>query len=464
MATTTLLIGLGKGGSALLPYLLADPQFDLVGVCDTSHEAVGRPLAQRCRVPFHDDPAAAVQELMPQMVIDATGDPSLPSTLYEVRPAGTSVVTGEAARLLWEMLSAMEGQRRSELRYDRLISDMQSGLVVVQNSKVRFVNRAFCQMVGYRDDQILGRPYADLLDPEFRRRDIERHLARISGEGAVEEYETRVMNNEGQPLNALVRARLSDWDGRPASLLIMTDVTQLRELQRERERFFRFMVHQLRAPLSPLVTAVSLFRNPKVLEERARLEGILSLVIRSVDRLRSFVDDFLELSKLDVESLAVHRDEVDLQAVISEVVESQLLLAQDKGLELRVEPWSPFPIRGDTFAIRTVVQNLVNNAVKYTTQGRVTVSVSREGEAFILRVRDTGIGLTEEERTHLFQEFGRIRRMAGVKGSGLGLALVKKLTDACGGEARAESEGRDKGSVFSVRFPCHFGEDREEQG
>ena len=462
MASTTLLIGLGKGGSALLPYLLASPDFDLVGVCDSSHEAVGIALAQHLKLPFYDDAVEAVKDILPQIVIDATGDPSLPSTLYEKRPAGTSVVTGEASRLLWEMLSAVEGRRRSELRYNRLISDMRSGLVVVQGDKVRFANKAFLNMVGRAADEVLGIHYGELLDTEVRERDLSLHRARVAGEKAKEEYETRFRHKDGSVLAVLVRARLSDWDGRPASLAILTDVTQLRELQRERERFFRFMIHELRAPLSPLVTAAPLLRRAEILEDPNRLEGLHKLVARSVDRLRGFIDDFLELSKLDQETLTIHQEELDLREIVDEVVDSQSLLAEDKGLDLVLEPWTPFSVLGDRCAVRTMVQNLVNNAIKYTEKGSVRISVAKEDGKFTLSVADTGAGLTEEERKNLFQEFGRIQRMAGVKGSGLGLALVKQLVDACDGRIRVESEGKDKGSVFSIELPCVFGTARPE--
>ncbi|HRU07068.1 MAG TPA: PAS domain-containing sensor histidine kinase, partial [Candidatus Brocadiia bacterium] len=276
-------------------------------------------------------------------------------------------------------------------------------------------------------------------------------------EPAPDEHETRLLHKNGSTLTVMVRARLSEWDGRPASLAIITDITALRELQRERERFFRFMVHELRAPLSPLVTAVSLFRNPEVLADKTRLEGLLRLVTRSVNRLQTFVDDFLELSKLDQETLVVTQEELDLQQIVEEVLDGQRLLAEDKGLEIVVEPWQKFRILGDAFAVRTVIQNLINNAIKYTDKGRVTVSASQKDGRFAIRVADTGSGLTPDEQATLFQEFGRIQRTAGVKGSGLGLALVKKLVDACGGSVTAHSEGRNQGSVFTVELPCVFG-------
>lgn len=456
-STTTLLIGLGRGGSALLPYIVANEQFKLVGACDSSPEAVGVPMARMTGIPFYEDAIEAIKELKPHLVIDASGDPSLPSALHEVRPAGTSVVTAEASKLLWDLLSALEGRRRSDLRYDRLLSDMNSGIVVVQNAKIRFVNPAFLKMFGYTAENLLGRPYGNIITPEYRDRDMGYHRERVAGHRVVEEYETQVMHGDGDFREVMVRARLSEWDGSAASLVIMSDVTSLRELQRERERFFRFMIHELRAPLSPLVTMMPLLRKREIVEDEEKFGQIAARIQRSVDRLRSFIDDFLDLSKFDQESISVKQTDVDLDSLIREVADAQKILADDKGLELTVEDWTSFPVRGDEVIVRTVVQNLINNAIKYTNEGFVKVQVDRKDDMFSISVFDSGSGLTEEEQNSLFQEYGRIQRTAGVKGTGLGLALVRKLVDACGGDVTVKSEGKDKGSTFTVSLPLVFG-------
>jgi signal transduction histidine kinase len=235
-------------------------------------------------------------------------------------------------------------------------------------------------------------------------------------------------------------------------------VTRLRELLHEREKFFRFMVHELRAPLSPLVTTMAVLRSPSVIGNEEKRTAMLARMSRAVDRMVSFVDDFLDLSKLDQETLAVKQTDVQLDAIVKVVVEGQMPLAEDKGLALTAAPWAPFPIRGDPVVLRTVIQNLVNNAIKYTEKGRVELRVSRDEDTFSIRVCDTGAGLTPEEQKNLFQEFGRIKRMEGVKGTGLGLALVRKLVDACEGRVTVESAGKQQGSCFTVTLPYVFGE------
>ena len=457
MSTKTLLIGLGKGGSALLPYILAKSDLELVAACDSNPEAVGIAIARQCGLLIYQDAVEAVSDVHVDLVVDATGDPSLASTLYEVRPAGTSVVTGEASRLLWELLSTHEAQRRSELRFTRLVDDMHSALVVVQNSKVKFTNRAFHQLLGYDEKDLLGHPYKSILTEDVQERDLGYHKDRVDGKNPTNEYDTKVIDAEGGVREMRVRARRTEWEGSGASLVIMNDVTELRNLQREREQFFRYMVHELRAPLSPLVTITSLLRKPEILDDKERVQKLIATVARSTDRLQSFVNDYLELSRIQEQHLTLKHEELNIKEIIAEVVDEQKVLADDKDLALKVEEWNEFSVTGDDFVVRTVVRNLVNNAVKYTQEGSVTVSVDHDTEKFRIHVADTGAGLPEEEQNNIFQEFGRIQRTSGLKGSGLGLALVKKLVDTAGGRISVESEGKDEGSTFIVELPRQFG-------
>lgn len=460
-STSTLLLGLGKGGAALLPYLVANDQFKLVGACDSSPEAVGMAMARMCGIPLFDDGIEAMKGVKPRLVIDATGDPSLPVALQEVRPTGTSVVTGEASRLLWDLLSALEGRRRSDMRYDRLLQDLNSGIVVVQHMKVRFVNPAFLNMFGYEREQILARLFLNFIAQDKREEGANFFREHINGKPVNEEYETQLINREGQTRDITMRARLSEWDGKRAILLIINDVTKLRDLQKEKERFFRFMVHELRAPLAPLVTILPMLREPDLFSDDKRRNSTAALITRSVDRLKSFIDDFLDLSKLDQETLAVQQEDVDLVALISGITDNQRILAEDKGLELRIIPWTPFPIRGDQVVIRTLVQNLVNNSIKYTQEGHIELSVKEKDGRFSVMVQDTGAGFTEQEQTVLFQEFGRIKRTKGVQGTGLGLALVKKLIEACDGKISVSSAGKDQGSTFKFTLPTVFGTSKQ---
>ena len=456
---STLLMGLGRGGSALLPYLLAKEEFNVQAVCDSNPEAVGVPIAKESGLEYYQNAVEAITDVKPGLAVDATGDASLASTLYEVRPAGTSVVTGEASRLLWQLLTVQEAQRRWERRFNRLLDDMHSALVVIQDEKIKFINPAFCNLLGYSRRELLGYPYKSVLAEDVQDRDLEKYRKRVQGQKPEREYDTELLDAQDEVREVRVRARKTDWEGRAASLAIMSDVTELRRLQREREQFFRYMVHELRAPVSTLTAAVSALRKPGVREDSDRMEKLVSAIERSGDRLERFVDEFLELSRVQDQEIELRRDALDLQEIIDNEVEDQRVLAEDKGLDLQIEPWDDFSVEGDDFVIRTCVRNLVNNAIKYTDEGSVTVTVDHDDQSFCIHVQDTGIGLSEEEQENIFQEFGRIQRAEGLKGTGLGLALVRKVVDAVNGRVSVASPGKGQGSTFTVELPRIFGGD-----
>jgi signal transduction histidine kinase len=189
-----------------------------------------------------------------------------------------------------------------------------------------------------------------------------------------------------------------------------------------------------------------------------KLQSLLGVMDRSANRLTSFIDDFLDLSKLNKESLSVTQEPIALKDILGEVVENQKILADEKGLEFSIDDAGCIDVNGDPVVIRTLCQNLLNNAIKYTSEGSVKVRVLSDADTFTFEVEDTGSGLTDEEQKNLFQEYGRIRRTKGVKGTGLGLALVKKLIDACRGSISVHSDGKDKGCIFAFTLPRVFGE------
>lgn len=136
------------------------------------------------------------------------------------------------------------------------------------------------------------------------------------------------------------------------------------------------------------------------------------------------------------------------------MVEEQALLALDKDLSIANEIPEDLSVRCDRRIIRTVIQNYVNNAIKYTDAGSIRIHADPGDPGWVrFSVRDTGSGFEPEERDRLFGEFGRLKRHEGVKGTGLGLALVKLLVSAYGGQVGADSEGKGKGCTFWVTIP-----------
>jgi len=229
----------------------------------------------------------------------------------------------------------------------------------------------------------------------------------------------------------------------------------LEELDRARTEFFQNVTHELRAPLTMLLTPLQdILDEPGVVLSAAARDTVQTSV-RAGDRLQRVVDALLDISRAESAALMPDREEIDLASVTAEVVEGFRPTVEDQ-LELRLDV-PPEPLRAyvDRTMWTTIVSNLVNNALKYTPAGEVAVTLRGDDSQVMLSVDDTGVGIPQEEQSHIFERFHRVLGDQQ-PGSGIGLALVSDITAAHGGSVEVASEP-GKGSRFVVRLPRYDG-------
>jgi signal transduction histidine kinase/DNA-binding response OmpR family regulator len=229
----------------------------------------------------------------------------------------------------------------------------------------------------------------------------------------------------------------------------------LEELDRARTEFFQNVTHELRAPLTMLLTPLQdILDEPGVVLSAAARDTVETSV-RAGDRLHRVVDALLDISWAESGPLIPDRQEVDIALATADVVEGFRPTAEDR-LSLRLDV-PPEPLRAyvDRTMWTTIVTNLVNNALKYTPAGAVVVSLTGDDSQVVLTVADTGVGIPLDEQAHIFERFHRV---AGDEqpGSGIGLALVADMTAAHGGSVEVASE-LGQGSKFVVRLPRYNG-------
>ena len=257
---------------------------------------------------------------------------------------------------------------------------------------------------------------------------------------------------------------LRDDRGRVAGAIsAFVDITRLkeaedalREADRRKDEFLATLAHELRNPLAPLRTAVSILRmvGPK----DAQLEGVRDMIERQVNQLVRLVDDLLDLSRVSRGKIALRRERVPLSAVVQHAVETSgpLIEAGKHRLTISDAP-ETVSVEGDLTRLAQVVSNLLNNAAKYTPEGgHITLSVGAEGGQAVVRVRDTGVGIPADMLPNVFQMFTQVDRTLGRSqgGLGIGLALVRRLVEMHGGTVEVHSEGEGRGSEFAVRLPA----------
>jgi signal transduction histidine kinase/DNA-binding response OmpR family regulator len=230
----------------------------------------------------------------------------------------------------------------------------------------------------------------------------------------------------------------------------------LAELDRARTEFFQNVTHELRAPLTMLLTPLQDILDEPGVGLSAATRNTVETSVRAGDRLQRVVDALLDLSRAESGALIPDRQEMDLASVTADVVEGYRPATEGR-LNLRVD-LPPQPLRAyvDRMMWTTIVTNLVNNAVKFTPEGEVAVSLSADDSEVVLTVADTGVGIPQDEQAQIFERFHRVGNGDHQPGSGIGLALVAEMASAHGGSVEVASEPGE-GSRFVVRLPRYSG-------
>lgn len=240
-------------------------------------------------------------------------------------------------------------------------------------------------------------------------------------------------------------------------------IAVMRESERLRMQFFSYISHELRTPLTPVMSGIEALRQHLLGSLNPQQEQAVEMIDRHAQRLNRLIADILDLYQLEHRGMALHGEPHSLPKLIDESLTAYRTLYGEKGLYLRciVNDDVPLvPVDAQRFA--QVLDNLLDNAYKFTASGGVTVSLHLQGMLVRILVSDTGIGLSEEETTMIFAPYYQIAhhsRKGG--GAGLGLAIAKQLVEAHGGRIWVESAGHGLGSRFVVELP--FGNDRGDQ-
>jgi signal transduction histidine kinase/ActR/RegA family two-component response regulator len=237
---------------------------------------------------------------------------------------------------------------------------------------------------------------------------------------------------------------------------------KLREADARKDEFLAMLAHELRNPLAPLRTGLHVLRATE--GDWEAVAKVRDMMDRQLAHMVRLVDDLLDVSRVSRGLVELRKERVDLVDIVASAVETSLPLIEAGGHDLTVSlAPGPLPLDADPTRLAQVLSNLLNNAAKYTPPGgRIVVSAAAEGDEIVVRVRDTGIGIPAHMLPRVFDMFmqvgGATERSQG--GLGIGLMLVKRLTEMHGGTVGAESSGH--GSVFTVRLPRAGGRGADE--
>jgi PAS domain S-box-containing protein len=375
----------------------------------------------------------------------------------------------------------------SESRFKMVIESLSEGLLISdKNSKVLYLNSRFSQLTGYTPAEVISEPaFERLLDSSLWAIAEQCHQNILHGENHT--YEVELKRKDGSKFWASVNETpYRDGEGDiVGGLYAVFDISERKsiefqlvhakdraeEMNRLKTAFLTNMSHEIRTPMNAILGfAEELVTRLPTVGPDAELREYAETISRSGERLLATINSVLDLAKIEANKIELNLQPVGLRQEAERIVSLLGPKASAKGLSLRVFELSQgLEAVADPQYLGQVLINLIGNAIKFTESGSVMIeidseSTGHEGGHVVIRVRDTGIGISSEFLPHLFDEFKQ--ESAGwarnYEGTGLGLTITKRLVELMAGSIGVTS-GRGKGTCFTVRLPLALQDTRNKR-
>ena len=354
-------------------------------------------------------------------------------------------------RLGGELTERIANLSREDARLRAILAGMVEGVVAIDDQdSIAFCNGAARDFLSLGTGELVGRKLWERAAVGELIELVEE--ARTTTVAAHREME---LTRRGRDRTLVAHASPFTGGGRSGLVIVLHDITELRHLERIRRDFVANVSHELKTPLTSIKGFVETLLQGALHDEENN-ERFLRRIEANVDRLNHLVSDLLSLARIEARGDIVATEPVDWAEPVRSVLRRHGELLAANGIACEVSaPKEGVRVRGDLEAMTQIVDNLIDNAVKYTPgPGHIHVRLRAEGEIGVLEVEDSGIGIPAVDVDRIFERFYRVdkARSHDLGGTGLGLSIVKNLALKMGGEVRVESE-EGAGARFIVRLP-----------
>lgn len=237
-------------------------------------------------------------------------------------------------------------------------------------------------------------------------------------------------------------------------IILFTDVSQMKEIDRLQKQFFSDISHELKTPMAAIIGSAEILKRDGI-KDNVTFNEFMAILLKESYRMQDIINDILELSRLEQPQVTINPSIVDIETVIKESVEMFEPLAREKRISIIYQNYCKEEIVLDYLTIKTVINNLLSNAIRYSKEGVITIKTKQKNSHFILTVQDEGIGIAKENIPFVFDRFFQVDRSRSKKvGIGLGLSIVKRMITLNNGSIFLESE-ENIGSTFLVEIPIN---------
>lgn len=367
--------------------------------------------------------------------------------------------SGDEIRTLAQVIDTLQDEVQTQLnRHDQerdlsrtvLRRMIESVIVLSADEKVQFVNEAACKLLKFQANAIVGRKLWEVIR---HRSIVEAAEAALKSDGTLA---TDQIIDLPADRKVKVQATRLSGNARGGAVLVLHDVTDVHRLERMRQDFFSNVSHELKTPLAAIQATVETLMDGALNDPKYNM-NFLGRIHENVDRLNRLVNDLLELSRIETGQQTLDMISTPLVPALEACIQRLEHRAQARQQQLTLaNDCEPIEAQADELALDQILDNLVDNAIKYTQEGGViTLKTSQKEGTARIDITDNGHGIAEKDLPRIFERFFRADRARDRQdpGTGLGLSIVKHLVQAQGGKIEVKSN-LGQGSCFTVSLPA----------
>lgn len=390
----------------------------------------------------------------------------------------TGQMTGiiEYVRDITERVETEQKLKDSEQKFRHLFEESPLMIVLVdRDGKIIDCNKQLINHLEYEKSEVINNNIRDLGDlipyehlnniiQKFNQalkldftEPVEFQIKKRSGELFWVRIHYSIIQIEGK---TYVQVIIEDIENeKQAEMMVKKELKKLKELDIMRKNLITRISHELKTPLTSIFGISQLLLLKQDDLNIQSMSNFITILYRGSVRLKALIENLLDASRLDSDTLELIKERENIVSIIENCISEMMHLAKSRDLTVYQELPDDLYFEVDKLRLEQAIINLLSNAIKNTPRGgNIFINLSEDNGYIDIKIKDTGVGLTNDEKKMLFIKFGKIERYGmdlgvDIEGAGLGLYISKELIELHGGEIMAESEGRNKGAKFTIRLP-----------
>ncbi len=379
-------------------------------------------------------------------------------------------------RDITEKKIAEQKLKESEEKFRVITEQSFIGALIEQDFDIKYVNPQFSKMIGYSTEELLNWKLTDFYEI-FHPDDLDKFKELVEKKTKdliqdITNFQFRLSKKTGEIIWLELFSKAIMYQDKPSNLAFLLDITEKREAERliieENKRLIELdqmrtdlinrISHELKTPLTSIFGVSQILIQKKDDLDIHSISEFINILHSGSVRLNELVENLIDASRLDISKLELTKKKENIVIILENCVREMMHLVNSRDLNIYSDLPDQLYFEVDKLRFEQVVINLLSNAINNTLRGgNIFITLSETGGNIEIKVRDTGVGLTNEEKKMLFKKFGKIERYGqdldvGIEGVGLGLYISKEIVELHGGKIWVESDGRNKGSTFIVRL------------